>query len=437
MTGLLASETSASTRRAPTALATVFLAAAVSVAGQEARAEPPSLRPLVYVWKVDNHDKAVREPSGSGFLLGPRGDILTARHVAEHNPYQHLEVSIGSKELASVPVVAPPHCDPVLDLCFLRVLEATVMVTGIAADDFYRLRCRPVRSMESLLAYGFLPGKGEPSTPDGKVTTTLVENGLALTSLDLERSMSGGPVFDAENNVIAVVKGGVEQGLQTAIQPIQFAHRDLMVREYNCVSGGQVDERGNPSIEVSGRWRDTRGAEIEILQDDDRFGFNGTVGGVARVGFGVIDGSNISIGFDGPAAATATPYSRPFSSGVCTNRSDRGCTAHQQVCLSPPAGFNFANASVIPGASEGDGRKDCVVASSRPDEICAVAHAESGAGLWRIGMRAFQECSIEASLLPVGGRPGKLDCKGKATTDTILLSCTDRDMVGTDWILQR
>jgi hypothetical protein len=318
---------------------------------------------------------------------------LTAQHVAElENPYQEIQVSIGSRDFNPVPLTAPADCDKVLDLCFLKVREATVLALAIPDQDYYQLRCRPVVSQEPLLAYG---------------------------------------------TVIAIVKGG--EGLQTAIQPIQLAHRDLMVRGYDCVPSGQAGKPIDTPIEISGRWHDGRDSEIEILRDGDRFGLNGTVDGVLRMGFGTIRGSDIEIAFDGSDAvsAMAVPYNRTFSSGACTNQSDRGCTVDQRVCLSSPAGFHFANVSVVPGASEGDGRKDCTLDSSSPDAICAVAHAESGSGVLRLGKTAFQECSVEASLLPVGGSTGRLHCNGKATTDSILLSCIDRDGVGTDWILQR
>ena len=110
----------------------LLLLSGLLVAGTTARAEPPSKRPTVFVWKIDNANGAPI-PVGSGFLLGPRGDVLTARHVAESsNPYQRLQISIGSKEVGSVPLAAPPVCDPVLDPRFLKLLETTVATFAIA-----------------------------------------------------------------------------------------------------------------------------------------------------------------------------------------------------------------------------------------------------------------------------------------------------------------
>ena len=47
-------------------------------------------------------------------------------------------------------------------------------------------------------------------------------------------SMSGGPVFDADGTVIAIVKGGATGELQTAIVPLEGARPFLESRGIDC-----------------------------------------------------------------------------------------------------------------------------------------------------------------------------------------------------------
>lgn len=198
-----------------------------------AQSVSPSESPMVFVWRVDKQS-GTAEPAGSGFIFGPQGDILTAKHVWEHNPGQDIKVSIGTKDAGKVSVLDDVECDEGQDFCFLRILPREVERAGITQNEFYPLTCRRPVEGEEILAYGFLPGNNGISKPSGQTTTGIVDLGLVLTSIDLERSMSGGPVFDSSGAVIAIVKGGIADGLQTAVQPLQRAHNFFEARGKDC-----------------------------------------------------------------------------------------------------------------------------------------------------------------------------------------------------------
>lgn len=79
--------------RPASSLAALVVALAVGAGGAAA---DPSRTSVLAVWVVDN-ESGKATVAGSGFLIGANGHILTARHVAEHNQYESLAVSIGSK----------------------------------------------------------------------------------------------------------------------------------------------------------------------------------------------------------------------------------------------------------------------------------------------------------------------------------------------------
>ena len=219
--------------RTARAIASVLALAVASPPGGRADslASRPSEMPMVFVWRIDKQSKEP-SPAGSGFLLGADGVVVTAKHVAAHNEYQDLAVSISRKNAPPVPVMKDVDCDQVYDFCLLRILDTDVKDARIDPADFYALACRAVEVEETVLAYGFLPGNNGVSHPDGKTTTGIIDEGLILTTVDLEPSMSGGPVFDKNGKVIAIVNGGATQ--QSAILPIQRFYTDLINRDYEC-----------------------------------------------------------------------------------------------------------------------------------------------------------------------------------------------------------
>lgn len=216
-------------------VAIATLVAACMVVAVAARAQP-SKDPLVFVWRAAAEEpETTAEQAGSGFLLGQGGYVVTARHVVARNEYQVLRISIGSKSNPSVPVFDDVLCVDPYDLCIIRILEEDVAQARIPPSDFYRIRCRPLQREEDLTAYGFLVGDNGVDTPDGKVLTGMIENGLILTGMPLEPSMSGGPVFDAKGQVVAIVTGAAAH--QGAIVPLTAAFPAISSTGYDCQSG--------------------------------------------------------------------------------------------------------------------------------------------------------------------------------------------------------
>lgn len=211
------------------------LVAACMVVAFAALAQP-SKDPLVFIWLADKEKPGITaKPSGSGFLLGQGGYVVTARHVVDHNPFEVLRLSIGSKSNPRVPVFDDIQCVDPYDLCIVRVLAEDVAQAKIAPVDFYRVRCRSLQGEEALSAYGFLVGDSGIDTSAGKVSTGMVEDGVVLTGMPLEPSMSGGPVFDAEGQVVAIVNGAATH--QGAIVPLVTASLAISSTGYDCQSG--------------------------------------------------------------------------------------------------------------------------------------------------------------------------------------------------------
>lgn len=218
-------------------LSTAMLASSIAlaltiVAALPAKAGDPSERPVLAFWRVDP-ETGQSDPIGSGFLLGPGGDVLTARHVVYMvNRYQRIMVSVGSKTGALFPVEEQKECDDALDMCFLRTSQDAIR--ELATTDFYRIACRQPGKREWILAYGFPKGDFGLSAPSGEVTTRIDKRNLILTSVDLMSSMSGGPVFDASGAAIAMVKGGATGELQSAIVPLEAARPYFERRGIDC-----------------------------------------------------------------------------------------------------------------------------------------------------------------------------------------------------------
>lgn len=232
--------------RPAASLAAIMLALAV---GAVELAAAPSMAPVLAVWRVDK-ENGKAEVAGSGFLIGASGYILTARHVAEHNAYESLAVSIGSKSANRMPVLDDERCSTTYDFCVLRMLSGDVIAAKIDSADFHPVVCREIVN-ESILAYGFLPGNNGISSAPGITTTGVIDEGLMLTGAPFEPTMSGGPVFDKDENVVAIVIGSATH--QTAILPLSVAASMLLDSGYRC---NPADDDGAAADELRESERD-------------------------------------------------------------------------------------------------------------------------------------------------------------------------------------
>ena len=422
------------------AIACVLALAVAAPSGGRADslASRPSEMPMVFVWRIDKQSKEP-SPAGSGFLLGADGVVVTAKHVAAHNEYQDLAVSISRKNAPPVPVMKDVDCDQVYDFCLLRILDTDVKDARIDPADFYALACRAVEVEETVLAYGFLPGNNGVSHPDGKTTTGTIDEGLILTTVDLEPSMSGGPVFDTANKVVAIVNGGAVQ--QSAVLSIRPALPLLLRHGYSCPDGTTAGAVVRPdAAALSGIWQDKDGATFFLGRNEDTVAIDGRSkdGTVTYQGSGTIAGTDLEFKVSRRGIPATDSLTFNAYSGECQNSDSGGCTIEDEACAAPPSAenaFDPATAVARTVASQGvNVDKPCHISVRSADRVCVIAHAESGSGVLRIGQIGSRTC--EATVALTGRDFPAIRCTGAMVSPTMIMaSCIGADGALYPWIL--
>ncbi len=168
--------------------------------------------PMVFLWAEDKEKAAGDDwrALGSGFLVGTDGVILTARHVVERRrPGERIVVSVSSKSHFPIRIDDTDiTCAAVSqDICAVRIPKNSIPPT---LTTKYDLRCRLPELGVPLRALGFVGGAdrfGGINQPKGEVIGDITKGRLVPTDIGLVPTMSGGPVFDTDNKVIAMVRG--------------------------------------------------------------------------------------------------------------------------------------------------------------------------------------------------------------------------------------
>ena len=164
--------------------------------------------------------------SGSGFILNKNGYILTNSHIVpdpEKFKYKSLIVkgSIGSTDSHKFNLQIIKR-DLQLDLALLRVpLEYDEREENF---NFVKIGdSNSVKSQDTVYVLGY-PKDLPLSVTSGIISNTLAMNGWFQTNVALNPGNSGGPVFNKDDVVVAIVQGGIPgaQGLNFLI-PINYA----------------------------------------------------------------------------------------------------------------------------------------------------------------------------------------------------------------------
>lgn len=178
----------------------------------------------------DNHlNVCVDDQKGTGFIISPRGGMLTAAHILSHENCEasgftkvHVEGRIGFKSSPPVPV-SVASIVPGMDVAALR-LGARAAEYPTLAPCFIDVP----RDGTELVAFGFALGQDLTTLPvifqglnDG--------DGRWRVSSQLTYGMSGGPVTNKQGQVLAMVKSGVPgaDAVQT-VTPVSWATSALM-----------------------------------------------------------------------------------------------------------------------------------------------------------------------------------------------------------------
>lgn len=156
------------------------------------------------VEKANEVTGAVTEQHGTGFVINQNGYVITAAHVVREDPGFQVKVkgAVGSREgtLESMEILA---LDSNFDVALLRFKNTFLQRRAVSFGDPWS-----VEEDATIYAMGF-PGIEEWFHTEGKLSGKVGPLGSWNTTIILNPNMSGGPIFNIEGNVIALVWGGV------------------------------------------------------------------------------------------------------------------------------------------------------------------------------------------------------------------------------------
>jgi hypothetical protein len=189
---------------------------------------------------------------GSGIILGPQGFILTASHViADYDPQvEKILVRIKSINAPSVPAEIVRCGTGAIDICIVKILDSDVSSSGVS--QFYRLSCSYPRRNEHIRAVGFPPAGSVAQIPG--IITGDISLGLSFpTNAGVVQGMSGGPVFDANHRVFAIIRGALNQaGVMTFIQSLSLAKDLVGLSPNKCEDSASGADGTASTVRVSG-----------------------------------------------------------------------------------------------------------------------------------------------------------------------------------------
>jgi Trypsin-like peptidase domain len=180
------------------------------------------------VEKVNQTTGAITEVYGTGFVVNKNGHVLTSGHVVASGPGLDVNIrgAIASREgsLESMEVI---HENSNFDVALLKFRNTAIERLSVQFGDPWL-----VDKGATVYAMGF-PGKEEWFHTEGTLSGD-GPKGSWNTTLVLNTGMSGGPVFNVNGQVVAIVWGGVPgediRGINR-ILPINLLAEPL------CVSG--------------------------------------------------------------------------------------------------------------------------------------------------------------------------------------------------------
>lgn len=146
---------------------------------------------------------AITEVSGTGFVLNRQGFVLTAAHVVSGGVGLQVQIrgAVGSREgnLENMEIL---YENSNFDVAVLRFKNTSTSRKPVSIGDPWR-----VADDASVYAMGY-PGIEEWFHTEGKLSGK-GPKGSWNTTITLNPGMSGGPIFNIDGKVIAMVWGGV------------------------------------------------------------------------------------------------------------------------------------------------------------------------------------------------------------------------------------
>ncbi|MEA2328484.1 MAG: serine protease Do [Thermoanaerobaculia bacterium] len=199
-----------------------YVAAAATAAAEPSwqkirEASKPSIVFLDVVAEYANG--ATNHEFGTGFIISPEGHVLTCHHLLPDEKPQKLTIKgrVGDRTSEQQYELTVERADPDHDLLLLKIASARkwqplrVCTTAAVKDD------------DPVYAIGF-PYEENITGVSGPIINTTAAGDHWRTSAPVNHGMSGGPVFDTQGRVIALVRAGREEAQSLAdLIPLRLA----------------------------------------------------------------------------------------------------------------------------------------------------------------------------------------------------------------------
>jgi len=191
----------------------------------------PFLNPKKQLEQMTDAHGMIKVGSGSGFIVSPKGIILTNKHVVADAKSDYTVITNDNKKYKATILAR----DPIEDVAILKITGRRLPVVGLGDSDDIALG-QPVLAIGTALGLfkntvssGIISGLSRAIAAAAAPNTPMQElRGLIQTDAAVNPGNSGGPLINAKGQVIgintAIVFGA--QNLSFAI-PINTAKRDL------------------------------------------------------------------------------------------------------------------------------------------------------------------------------------------------------------------
>ena len=210
-----------------TALAAILAVLVVTACGGAANSPPDSVMDVTGKALPSVVHVITGSGSGSGFIVSENGLVVTNRHVVEG--IRRVTVILATGEEFRGEVV---QRHSVLDLAYVEI-DSDRAFTPLAIGD-----SNDVRAGEAVIAIGYPLGEElglEPTVSRGIVSAK--RDDYLQTDASLNPGNSGGPLLDANGNVIGVITARVES---TVNRPPRDRHRLRHSRQRGAARPGRT-----------------------------------------------------------------------------------------------------------------------------------------------------------------------------------------------------
>lgn len=150
-------------------------------------------------WREPNKNKESYESIGTGFFINDKGYFITCSHVVENSIKVYFTVPLVGKETYEATVIA--IC-PTRDIALLKTVDYKNKYYLTIGDS------DKVKSGDKVIAIGYPLGQDKLKKTAGIISG--IQDGSIQTDTPINKGNSGGPLLDANNDVIGINFSGYE-----------------------------------------------------------------------------------------------------------------------------------------------------------------------------------------------------------------------------------